>query len=168
MEKGYAVLDSLKNEIQAGNITFEKAALRYSQDAPTRTNSGQMADPNTGSSYYEVDQMKPADYKAISTLKEGEISQPFTSTDNEGRGAFSTDGGNLVYKIIRLDKIIPAHAATFEKDYDVLFNRVQLIKQNEAINDFISEKVKKTYIVIDPMFADCEFSRSEWAEKVRK
>ena len=142
MEKGYAVLDSLKNEIQAGNITFEKAALRYSQDAPTRTNSGQMADPNTGSSYYEVDQMKPADYKAISTLKEGEISQPFTSTDNEGRGAFSTDGGNLVYKIIRLDKIIPAHAATFEKDYDVLFNRVQLIKQNEAINDFISEKRK--------------------------
>lgn len=168
MEKGYAVLDSLKTEIQAGNITFEKAALRYSQDTPTRTNSGQMADPNTGSSYYEVDQMKPADYKAISTLKEGEISQPFTSTDNEGRGAFSTDGGNLVYKIIRLDKIIPAHAATFEKDYDVLFNRVQLIKQNEAINDFISEKVKKTYIVIDPMFADCEFSRSEWAEKVRK
>ena len=74
----------------------------------------------------------------------------------------------MVYKIIRLDKIIPAHAATFEKDYDVLFNRVQLIKQNEAINDFISEKVKKTYIVIDPMFADCEFSRSEWAEKVRK
>lgn len=168
MEKAYTKLDSIKTEIAKGTITFEQAARRYSQDPATRTNSGQMADPNTGSSYFEVDQMKPADYRAISTLKVGEISSPVTSTDNEGRGAFQRDGGNLVYKIIRLDKILPSHVATFENDYDVLFSRVQNIKQNEAIEDFISKKIKETYIVIDPMFADCEFSRSGWEEKIRK
>ena len=168
MEKGYAKLDSLKHEIESKQITFEQAARRYSEDNATRTNGGQMADPNTGSSYFEIDQMKPADFKAISGLKEGEISAPFTSTDNEGRGAFSIDGGNLVYKIIRLDKVIPAHIATLDKDYDVLYSRVTNIKQNEAINDFISQKIKETYIVIDPMFSDCEFSRDGWSEKIRK
>ncbi len=168
MEKGYAKLDSIRTEIIGGTITFEKAVRKYSEDPATRTNDGQMADPSTGSSYFAVDQMKPADYKAVSTLIEGEISEPFSSTDNEGRGAYTVDGGNLVYKIIRLDKVLPAHVASFEKDYDVLYNNVQNIKQNEAINDFISQKIKESYIVIDPMFADCEFSRSGWSEKVRK
>ncbi|MGM9788000.1 MAG: peptidylprolyl isomerase [Candidatus Cryptobacteroides sp.] len=168
MEKAYAKLDSLKAEILAGNITFEQAARKYSEDPSTRTNGGQMADPNSGSSYFEVDQMKPADYKAIASLKEGEISEPFTSTDNEGRGAFTIDGGNLVYKIIRLDKTIPAHTATFDKDYDVLYKTVVVGKQNAAIDDFISRKIKETYIVIDPMFGDCEFSREGWSEKIRK
>ncbi|MGN1226043.1 MAG: peptidylprolyl isomerase [Candidatus Cryptobacteroides sp.] len=168
MEKAYAKLDSLKAEILAGNITFEQAARKYSEDPATRTNGGQMADPNSGSSYFEVDQMKPADYKAIASLKEGEISEPFTSTDNEGRGAFTIDGGNLVYKIIRLDKTIPAHTATFDKDYDVLYKTVVVGKQNAAIDDFISRKIKETYIVINPMFGDCEFSREGWSEKIRK
>ena len=168
MEKAYTTLDSLKTEILAGNITFEMAAKKYSQDPSTSTNGGQMADPNSGSSYFEVDQMKPADYRAISTLKEGEISEPFTSTDNEGRGAFTVDGGNLVYKIIRLDKAIPSHTATFDKDYDVLYKTVVVNTQNAAIDDFISRKIKETYIVIDPMFSDCEFSREGWSEKIRK
>lgn len=168
MEKGYAKLDSIKVQIDSGKITFEDAARRFSEDAATRTNGGQMADPNTGSSYFEVDQMKPSDYKAIAMLEVGQISAPFSSTDNEGRGAFSRDGGNLVYKIIRLDKVLPAHTATFDHDYDVLYNRVVNLKQNEALNEFISQKIKETYIVIDPMFADCEFSRAGWADKVAK
>ena len=168
MEKAFNKLDSLKTEIEAGKITFEEAVKLYSQDKYTRTNKGQMADPNTGSSYFEMDQIKPADFRAISGLKEGEISSPIVSTDNEGRGAFQTDGGNLVYKIVRLDKIIPAHPALFEKDYDTLYGIVQSKKQNEALNDFVNKKIKETYIVIDPLFADCEFSRAEWAEKILK
>ena len=168
MEKAYAKLDSLKTEILAGNISFEQAARRFSEDPSTRTNGGQMADPNSGSSYFEVDQMKPADYKAIASLKEGEISEPFTSTDNEGRGAFTIDGGNLVYKIIRLDKTIPAHTANFDKDYDVLYKTVVVGKQNAAIDDFIARKNKESYIVIDPTFEDSEFSREGWSEKIRK
>ena len=35
-----------------------------------------MADPATGSSYFEIDQLKPQDYAAIKELKEGEISEP--------------------------------------------------------------------------------------------
>ena len=109
-QKAFATLDSLKTEIQNDAVTFELAAKFYSQDAQTKTNGGQMADPNTGSSYFEIDQLKPQDYAAIKDLKEGEISEPVESKDNEGRD------GNTVYKIIRVDKIIPAHTASFNND----------------------------------------------------
>lgn len=121
-----------------------------------------MADPMSGSSYFEIDQLKPQDYRAIKDLKEGEISEPFESLDNEG------NNGNTVYKIIKVDKIIPAHPATFTNDYNLLFMNARAAKQDEAIRDFIDSKIKTTYIVIDPLFKDCEFEREGWKEKIRK
>lgn len=161
-EKAFGVLDSLKTELANEAITFELAARFYSEDLPTRTNGGQMADPNTGSSYFEIDQLKPQDYAAIKNLKEGEISEPVESLDNEGRD------GNLVYKIIKVDKIIPAHPATFNNDYTLLLQQARQELQMKAIDDFINSKIESTYIVIDPLFGDCDFERSGWKEKVRK
>ena len=155
-QKAFATLDSLKTEIQNDAVTFELAAKFYSQDAQTKTNGGQMADPNTGSSYFEIDQLKPQDYAAIKDLKEGEISEPVESKDNEGRD------GNTVYKIIRVDKIIPAHTASFDNDYSDLLEEARAKEQNAAIDEFIDGKIKTTYIVIDPLFKNCEFSRDGW------
>ena len=160
-QKAFATLDSLKTEIQNDAVTFELAAKFYSQDAQTKTNGGQMADPNTGSSYFEIDQLKPQDYAAIKDLKEGEISEPVESRDNEGRD------GNTVYKIIRVDKIIPAHTASFDNDYSDLLEEARAKEQNAAIDEFIDGKIKTTYIVIDPLFKNCEFSRDGW-NKVAK
>ena len=160
-QKAFATLDSLKTEIQNDAVTFELAAKFYSQDAQTKTNGGQMADPNTGSSYFEIDQLKPQDYAAIKDLKEGEISEPVESKDNEGRD------GNTVYKVIRVDKIIPAHTASFDNDYSDLLEEARAKEQNAAIDEFIDGKIKTTYIVIDPLFKNCEFSRDGW-NKVAK
>ena len=160
-EKAFAKLDSIKVIIDTSALTFENAARLFSQDKASRTNGGQMADPNTGSAYFDKDQIKPADWSVVRNLEPGQISEPVESTDNEGRG-------NLVYKIIRLDKIVPAHTASFETDYNDLYSIVERTRQNEAINNFIEKKIAETHIVIDPMFSDCEFSRAGWAEKIRK
>lgn len=161
-EKAFRRLDSLRTAVLDSTITFEIAARFYSQDPATRTNGGQMADPNTGSAYFEIDQLKAQDYTAVKDLKEGEISEPIESLDNEGRD------GNLVYKIVRLDKIVPSHTATFENDYTELLGVVKQKKQMEAIEQFIKDKIKTTYIVIDPIFGDCDFKNSEWSQKVRR
>ena len=160
--KAFNTLDSLKTELANEAVTFELAARFYSEDPATRTNGGQMADPNTGSSYFEIDQLKPQDYAAIRDLKEGEISEPVESLDNEGRD------GNTVYKIIKVDKILPAHPATFSNDYTLLLENARQELQMEAINEFIDSKIKSTYIVIDPMFEDCVFEREGWYEKFRR
>ena len=161
-EKAFKVLDSLKIELEKGAVPFELAARFYSQDPATRTNGGQMADPMTGSSYFEIDQMKPQDYAAVSDLKEGEISSPVESLDNEGRN------GNTVYKIIRVDKIIPSHTATFQNDYSMLLDQAKQKKSMAAIDEFLESKIKSTFIIIDPMFKDCDFERKGWADKIRK
>ena len=161
-EKAFKTLDSLKTELANDAVTFELAARFYSEDPATRTNGGQMADPNTGSSYFEIDQLKPQDYNAIRELNEGDITEPFESLDNEGRD------GNLVYKIVKVDKIIPAHPASFSNDYSLLLDYAKQEKSMEAIDNFINSKIKSTYIIIDPLFKDCVFERDGWEEKFRK
>ena len=158
-ENAFRVLDSLKTEMANGAVSFDMAARFYSEDPATRTNGGQMADPNTGSSYYEIDQLKPQDYAAIKNLKEGEISEPVESLDNEGRD------GNTVYKIIKVDKIIPAHTASFENDYNLLSEQVRQKASMKAVDDFIDSKLNTTYIVIDPLFKNCDFDRDGWYAK---
>ena len=161
-EKGFRVLDSLKTELANEAVTFEMAARFYSEDPATRTHGGQMADPNTGSLYFEIDQLKPQDYAAIKSLEVGQVSEPFESLDNEGRN------GNTVYKILKVDKIIPAHTASFSNDYDILLGQAKNKKSMAAIDEFIKSKIKSTLIIIDPLFKDCEFEREGWEEKFRK
>ena len=161
-EKAFKVLDSLKVELANEAVTFDLAAKFYSEDPATRTNGGQMADPMTGSSYFEIDQLKPQDYAAIKNLKEGEISIPVESLDNEGRS------GNTVYKIIKVDKILPAHPANFNTDYTLLLDQAKQQKASAAIDKFIDSKIESTYIIIDPLFKDCDFERKGWAAKFRE
>ena len=115
-----------------------------------------MADPNTGSSYFEKDQLKPADYAVIRNMKEGDISEPFESLDNEGRN------GNTAYKLLYLEKIIPSHTATLETDYNELLETVNAKRSSEAIDEFIKTKQKVTHVYIDPMFRGCEFRYEGW------
>ena len=165
-DKAFSRLDSLRTKILADEIKFPLAARFFSEDPATRSNGGQMADPATGSSYFEIDQLKPADYMAIKDLKEGEISLPVECQDNEGYQ--QNRSGNTVYKIIRVDKILPAHPASFENDYSDILERVQHEKQMQAIETFLEEKIKDTYIVIDPLFQGCDFSRPIWKTKFAK
>ena len=149
-------LDSIRTVIIRDSIAFADAAKSYSQDLQTSVSGGLLADPNTGSSYFEKDQLKPADYAVIRNMKEGEISEPFESLDNEGRN------GNTVYKIICLEKVIPSHVATLENDYNDLLETVSNQRSNDAIEAFIKAKQKVTNIVIDPLFRGCEFRYEGW------
>lgn len=158
-DRAFHKLDSIRTQINNQALTFSLAAQFYSEDPATKTNGGQMADPNTGSSYFEIDQLKPQDYAAIKDLKEGEISMPVASLDNEGRD------GNLVYKIIRVDKILPAHVAVFENDFTEISEQVKYRQQMELVNKFLDEKIRSTKVYIDPMFADCEFENAAWHTK---
>ncbi len=157
-DKAFKTLDSLKTEIGHEAVSFEFAARFYSEDPATRTNGGQMADPMSGSSYFEIDQLKPQDYGAIKHLKEGEISDPIESLDNEGNG-------HTVYKIIKVDKILPSHPATYNNDYNLLLDNTRADLATKAIDKFIAEKIKTTYIIIDPLFKDCVFEREGWEAK---
>lgn len=155
-EKAFKTLDSIKHKIAVDSITFDMAARFYSQDLKSATNGGQMSDENTGSIMFEKDQLKPMDFTVLKDMKEGDISEPFESLDNEGRS------GNTVYKIVRLDKIIPSHMASFKEDYVIIQNIANQQLQKDAIEKFVKEKQAATYIRIDDLFKNCNFEREGW------
>ena len=155
-DKAFKELDSIRTKILADSITFDLAARIYSQDPKSSINGGVMSDPNTGADYFEMDQLKPADYAVLREMKIGDISAPFESTDNEGRS------GNTHYKIIKLDDIKPSHTATLEDDFMVIQNYANNTKQVEAINKFIKEHQESTLIIIDDLFKKCNFERDGW------
>lgn len=154
--KAFNKLDSLKTVIEADSIKFDLAARIYSQDPKSALSGGLMADENTGSTLFEKDLLKPADYAIIKGLSEGEISVPFESLDNEGRS------GNTIYKILKLEKVIPSHTATFKDDYVIIQNIANNERQQNAIDKFIKEKQAITYIKLDEIFKDCNFEREGW------
>lgn len=156
--KAFKTLDSLKTAIEGDSISFFLAARIYSEDKYTRTNGGLVADQNTGSTLFEKDLLKPQDYAVLKDMKVGDISAPFESVDNEGRS------GNTIYKIIKLEKIIPSHVATFEDDFSVLQDLANSVQAQRAMDNFMDEKIKSTYIVIDPLFHNCDFERKGWVK----
>ena len=157
-DSAFIRLDSIRTVVLKDSLTFDQAARIYSQDAKSRTNGGQVSDPATGAPMFDVDRLKPADYNVLKNMKEGEISQPFESVDDEGRS------GNTVYKIVRLEKIRPSHPASFEEDFNVLLDIATNQKSVREIEKFIKEKQETTYIVIDPMFQKCDFRRDGWVK----
>ena len=155
-DRAFRKLDSIRNLVVLDSMTFFDAARSFSEEKHSATNGGLMADEYTGSSYFEKDQLKPADYQILRNMKEGEVSEPFESLDNEGRN------GNTIYKILYLEKVIPAHTANFQEDYNTLIEEVNNRNAQAAIDKFVEEKQKTTYIVIDPMFQGCDFQRKGW------
>ncbi len=157
-ERAFHKLDSIRNLVLGDTLSFFDAARSFSEERHSATNGGLMADEYTGSSYFEKDQLKPNDYNVLRNMKEGDISEPFESLDNEGRN------GNTIYKILYLEKILPAHVANYQEDYAILIDEVNNKNAMKAIEDFIVEKQKSTYIVIDPLFQGCDFQRKGWVK----
>ncbi|MGE0091745.1 MAG: peptidylprolyl isomerase [Bacteroidales bacterium] len=154
--KAFNKLDSIKNLITSDSLNFEMAARRFSQDPKSYINGGLVADEMSGSAYFVKDQLKVVDFNMLDQLQVGGVSEPFETTDNEGRN------GNTIYKIVKLEEIIPSHIATYKDDFDILQEEARNKLAMEAIEDFIKKKRETTYIRIDPLFQNCPFLKEGW------
>jgi peptidyl-prolyl cis-trans isomerase SurA len=146
-------LDSIARLIRLDSITFEKAAIRYSQDEDTRVNGGQAVNPHKGGIRWEMDEFEPAEYNIVNNLKIGEISDPYQSTDKKGK---------LVYKIIWLKNRTNPHVGNLKEDYNLFKMKAMQIKQNEVVNQWVEDKIKTTYIRIVDNYRTCDFAMHGW------
>lgn len=164
-----AQLDSIATEIKAGNLTFAEAALQYSDDLETKQNGGRAfnilgyeasgRDIRATSSRFVEEELMPADYRQISQMKIGEISEPFETADMKG---------NIIRKIIRLDAIYAPHIANVVDDYDLLSTTAEKVKQVKAVEDWITENISRVCIQIKPEYWDYDLGRKEWVEAAKR
>ncbi len=146
-------MDSIISLVRLDSLTFEHAAMRFSQDEDSRVNGGLLVNPNTGNTRFELDQFDTKEYYIIRDLKVGEISEYYESTD---------DKGNLVYKVIRLKSKTEPHTANLKQDYELLKQMTSEKKQNEIVDEWLEDKIKTTYIRISDPYSDCSFRLKGW------
>lgn len=159
-------LDSLAVKIREDSITFEKAALEYSDDKYTKYNGGlasniekmehgpyQFSAEEATTKHLKED-LAPDDVKALDKLQVGEVSEAFITQDPRE---------NMLIKIVKLLEVIPSHPATLKDD----FLRIeQLALQQKAEDEFskwLDKKIEGMFIRIAPEFRKPEeFTVKGW------
>jgi peptidyl-prolyl cis-trans isomerase SurA len=152
LEKTNARLDSVYQLVSNGDLTFETAALRFSDD-DSRFSGGVAINPVTGSNVFNPEQIDKNLFFKLERMNVGELSKPELYEKERNKKAF---------RIVRLDKRTKPHKATFEQDYDKIQEYALNVKKSKAVGDWIKEKSLKTYILIlDEDLKKCSF-KYDW------
>ncbi len=139
-------IDSLRTFIVNDSITFERAAIFYSQDEKTNVNGGLLVNPRTSAATFELKELDTKDYYTIREMEVNEVSMPFETKDPNGK---------VCYKMIKLLSMTEPHRANTKEDYLLLQNMALGEKRQNVMNEWYKEKKEKTYIKIDPSFDKC-------------
>ncbi|MFA5297350.1 MAG: peptidylprolyl isomerase [Lutibacter sp.] len=155
LEASYNELEKIREQILNGEITFEEAVVKYSEDKETKNNSGLLLNPQTNDTRFDLTRMDPNLYNRISNLKAGEITEPFY---DEVRGE------SKMHKIILVKSKDDAHTANFIKDYEKIQQLTLQKKQEETIEKWSKDKIKDTYIKINDDYKKCNF-KNNWKKE---
>lgn len=151
-------LDSIRKEIVGGAFTFEEGASFISQDKDTRNNKGVLTNNNDNSTLYrsskfEMQDLPPEIARKIEKMNPGDISEPFVMKNNSHKD---------VAAIVKLTNRIPGHRANLSDDYNMLKKMYENHKRNEILKEWLENKIKDTYIRIEPGWGNCEFRYNGW------
>ena len=156
LEKAQNELDSVAQLVRNGDMTFEEACKKYSDD-DSRSNGGYLTNMGTGGNWLsmkdlqELEQSYP-EYKnlafVINRLEVGEISDPLPMTTNDNKDAF---------RLIMIKRKTEPHQANLKDDYNLIQNWAMSQKRQEALGKWVSEKAAKAYIRLDDTFKDYDF-----------
>jgi peptidyl-prolyl cis-trans isomerase SurA len=164
-------LDSIANLIRLDSLSFEDAALRFSDDATSKHNGGIVSNSDilarmgvydgarmTATRFLKEDFSAQGgksldDYAALMRLKVGEVSNSFQTTDLMG---------NEMSKIVKLVEIIPVHTASLEDDYIRLEEMALKQKQDKIYRDWLNDKIMSMYVYIDPAYRSDTFENKNW------
>lgn len=146
-------LDSISNLIRKNQLSFEEASFRYSMDKNSRNNGGLVVYPGTMSSKFEPEMLPPDVSKVLTKLKLNEISEPFITTDENGKE---------VIEAVKLVSKTEAHKANINEDYQMISDQFLEQKKNDVIQEWITKRQLKTYIRIDDTYSNCDFKFKNW------
>lgn len=165
LEKAQHELDSAAMLIRNGELTFEEACKKFSDD-DSKTNGGYIVNPMAGGYRIGIEEIQGleeypgyGEFKnlafVISKLDEGVVSDPVPMVTNDNKDAF---------RLVMVKKIHDAHKANLEDDYWRIQNWALNQKNQDVIKNWIRNKAKKAFIRVDEDFADCDF-QFEWQRK---
>lgn len=114
-------------------------------------------DPMTYSltSKFQMQDLPPEIAKAVDTLEVGEISKPFVMVNTKNK---------TTCVLAKLKNRIPRHRATMNDDFQVLKDVVLEKRRAEVLHKWVQDKIKTTYVRINPRYRDCEYEYTGWVK----
>ncbi|CAN5376793.1 peptidylprolyl isomerase [soil metagenome] len=145
-------MDLIRDSLVKGTLTFPVAVSRYSEDDESKHQGGMLTNPVTGTTYFEVGQLDKNTYFALEGLKPGEFSQVLATQQPNGQPA---------YRIVLLKSETQPHVASLKEDYYKIQAATLKKKQDEALDLWLLDRIKETYIWVSPDYTNC-FSIKKW------
>ena len=161
LEKAQSELDSVARMIRDGEMTFEEACLKYSDD-DAKTNGGYIVNPAYGGNRIGMQDLPELEAYfpelknlsfVIGRLEVGVVSDPLPMTTSDNNDAF---------RLVMVKKKIDAHQVNLKDDYWRIQNWALNQKNQEVIRRWINERAKKAYIRIDEDYAGCDW-QFDWS-----
>jgi peptidyl-prolyl cis-trans isomerase SurA len=138
----------IRKRILDKELTFDEAAKQFSDEKETKLNGGQLINPRTQDTKFELTKMDPALYRQINSLKQSEISIPFLDDDSRlGKR----------YKLLTIVNKIDDHKADYSKDYTKIRELALTEKRIKAIQKWKKEKIQETYVKINGDYNNYNF-----------
>ena len=144
-------LDSIRDLISEGIMTFEQAVDRFSEDDQTKFNRGLMTNPETGDSRWETGDLQRELFLVVEKLDEGKLSQA---------SFFRTRDGKEGFRIVKLHRKVEPHRANMRDDYQFIKNMAAQKNTEKRIDQWVERKIKTTYIKINTDIYTCSFKNS--------
>lgn len=154
--KAKLFLDSIADLVRKDSLAITEAASRFSEDEETKHNGGLIANPYTGSTKFEMDQLGQIDQFLVFTtdkLKVGELSEPSLTQTREGQA----------YHCVYVKSRTEPHRANLKEDYQRIQDEALAAKREKAVNAWIRKKIATTYLRISDDYKSCRFD-NQWVQ----
>ncbi len=145
MQEAQAYLDSIRTQILEKKITFEKAAITYSEDKATSSQGGLITDESQETKV-SIESLPSDVFFIVEKLQPGEISRVAEWTSPTGKRAV---------RMVYLKSKIPAHQANFQQDYDKIYQLALEDKKAQALTQWFKRVKEDTTIKVDPAYQAC-------------
>lgn len=145
-------IENIRKRIVEGEISFAEAAKSESDEVETKNDGGQLINPLTGDTRFDLTKMDPTMSAQIYNLKDNQVSPILTDQDRTGRRKF---------KIMMVTNRYEEHEADYAKDFEKIKDLALRDKQRQTIVKWQDEKIKETYVNVNNDYDGCEFT-SNW------
>lgn len=152
------VIEECVKRIQDNEITWKEAVREYSEHDATRQNEGNLVNPYTEESFWEIDALRQIDpnlYQIVLRMNPGEVSDPLPFED--------VQSAKIGLRVLRVREKRDAHRANLKDDYSLIKQAAMNLKREEAIHNWVTTHAKNTFVRVDSQYQSCSFMY-EWGE----
>lgn len=145
--RAYTELDSIAKQIRRGDITFDAAVEKYSEE-PNKLTGGLLLNPYNGSTRFEASQLDQQVSFLVDKMAVGELSDPVPMKTEDGKDA---------YRLLMVKTKTEPHQANLRDDYSRVQEWALQAKKQKAVETWIGNKSKNAFVTIIDEFSTCPF-----------